>query len=204
MTETKTRRRGKRLEQAILDAAWAELKEVGYAGFSIEAVAGRAATSKPVIYRRWPNRAELVLAAWRCNMPATPETPDTGDLRSDLLAMFHLAAHRANTMMSEVIAGVMGEAFRHPEVIAALREHLTRSSPATEAMETIVRRAADRGELPFSDLPLRAARLPFELVRIELMTGRSPLSEEAVVGLVDEIYLPLLRGLATASAPATR
>jgi AcrR family transcriptional regulator len=46
------RRRGRHLEDALLDAAWAELTERGYAGFTLESVAKRAGTSTPVIYRR--------------------------------------------------------------------------------------------------------------------------------------------------------
>ena len=54
-----SRRRGTKLEDALLDAAWEELQEVGYTRLTMEAVAARAGTSKPVLYRRWPNRARL-------------------------------------------------------------------------------------------------------------------------------------------------
>ncbi|MEU4746994.1 helix-turn-helix domain-containing protein, partial [Actinosynnema sp. NPDC023658] len=73
MTGIKSRRRGAQLEQAILDAAWDELCEVGYARLTIEGVAIRAGTSKSVIYRRWGSRAELALAAWFRRVPAEPE-----------------------------------------------------------------------------------------------------------------------------------
>ena len=43
--------RGAELEEALLDAAWAELQEVGYPAFTYEGVAQRAGTSKPVLYR---------------------------------------------------------------------------------------------------------------------------------------------------------
>ena len=128
MTETKSRRRGAQLEQAILEAAWAELNDVGYAALTIEAVAARAGTSKPVIYRRWPSRAELVLAAWARQRPAPSPAIDTGALRSDLITLFSRIARRAGGMMSEVTAGVMGEAFRHPELADLLRDRL-RNAP---------------------------------------------------------------------------
>lgn len=196
MPETRTRRRGVELERAILDAAWAELNRVGYTKLTIEAVAARAATSKPVIYRRWPNRAELVLAAWQQHIPVTREHIDTGSLRSDLLTLFNRVARRIDSMMSEVIAGVMGETFRHPEITAALREQLNRSSPLSDAIETIVARAVDRGELAPLHLPPRAKRIPLDLIRNEAMLCGPPISHDAIAEIVDDVYLPLLRGLA--------
>ncbi len=196
MTDTKSRRRGAELEQAILDAAWAELKDVGYNGLTIEAVATRAGTSKPVIYRRWSSRAELVLAAWSSQVPVTLETPDTGTLRTDLLALFTKIARRVDSMMSEMIAGVMGEAFRHPEVVALLRERL-KTAPLSDVVRSIVRRAVDRGELGPTQLPQRATRIPLDLIRNEAMVFGAPIPEETITELVDDVYLPLLHGLGT-------
>jgi AcrR family transcriptional regulator len=193
--ETRSRRRGAELEQAILAAAWAELSDVGYNKLTIEAVAARAGTSKPVIYRRWANRAELVLAAWASQVPKTHDVPDTGALRTDLLVLFTRIARRADTMVSEMIAGVMGEAFRHPEVAELLRRRLD-STLIPDIVATIVRRAVDRGEHPPVDLSLRAGRLPLDLVRHETITCGSPTTNETIVELVDDVYLPLLRGLA--------
>ena len=61
----KTRRRGAELEEALLEAAWQELEERGYAGLTMENVATRAGTSRPVIARRWRSKAELTIATLR-------------------------------------------------------------------------------------------------------------------------------------------
>ncbi|WP_448062195.1 TetR/AcrR family transcriptional regulator [Cellulomonas hominis] len=58
-------RRGAELEEALLDAAWQQLLTAGYGGFTVDAVAERAHTSKPVLYRRWPTREDLLLALVR-------------------------------------------------------------------------------------------------------------------------------------------
>ncbi|WP_367127928.1 TetR/AcrR family transcriptional regulator [Saccharothrix sp. HUAS TT1] len=202
MSGTKSRRRGAQLEQAILDAAWDELRAVGYARLTVEAVATRAGTSKPVIYRRWGGRAELVLAAWMRHVPVEHDVPDTGTLSGDLRDLFGRIARRADSMMNEVVAGVMGEAFRHPEVTALLGERLADPSPLTEAVEAIVVNAVARAELPPVDLPHRVKRLPLDLVRSESMMANcgAALTEEAVASLVDEVYVPLLHGLAAARA----
>ena len=77
-----THRRGAALETALLDAAWAELQEVGYARLTMEGVADRASTSRAVIYRRLPSRHELGTAALGHQQPSgRGRIPDTGSLR---------------------------------------------------------------------------------------------------------------------------
>jgi AcrR family transcriptional regulator len=195
VTETRTRRRGAELEQAILDAAWAELNEVGYTALTIEAVAKRAGTSKPVIYRRWQSRAALVIASWARRQPIQETTPDLGSLRADLLWLFSRIALRMDAMMSQAIAGVMAEAFKHPEVQSLLRERLD-SAPLTTSIWAIVANAISRGELPPVLLPPRVVRLPLDLLRAESILCGSPLPEETLTSMVDDVYLPLLKGLA--------
>src|SRR5580698_11541331 len=83
-----TRRHGAELEQAILDAAWEQLIAEGYEHFTIETVAARARTSKPVLYRRWKTREDLLRDTVRHRGAADlPVIPDTGTLRGDLLAL---------------------------------------------------------------------------------------------------------------------
>ncbi|MBP2471736.1 AcrR family transcriptional regulator [Crossiella equi] len=202
MSEPKSRRRGAELEQAILEATWHELQEVGYNRLTIEAVAARAATSKPVIYRRWANRATLVLAAWHQRSPSfeVETRPDTGSLRGDLLDLFDVVGKRVAGLMNEMIAGVMGEAFRHPEVQVILRKRFSTNSPLAEPLTAILDRAVRRGEIAEFALTLRVARLPFDLVRHESMAGMTEPTPEMLEQLVDEVYLPLLRGLALSPA----
>src|ERR1700679_1365594 len=85
---TRQRRRGEELEAALLEAAWAELVEVGFAKLTMESVAARARTGVAVLYRRWPGKDDLTLAAIAHYVKAHPtEMPDTGSLRGDMLAV---------------------------------------------------------------------------------------------------------------------
>jgi AcrR family transcriptional regulator len=194
VTDTRTRRRGTELEQAILDAAWAELCEVGYTALTIEAVAKRARTSKPVIYRRWHSRAALVIAAWARQQPINTTIPDLGSLRADLVWLLTRIATRMDSMMSQTIAGVMAEAFKHPEVQALLRDRLD-SAPLTESMRQIIENAIVRGELPRIHLSRRVQRLPLDLIRAEAVLCGSPIPDETIASIVDELFIPLLKGL---------
>src|SRR5579862_9743593 len=78
------RRRGEELEAALLAAAWEELVEAGFARLTMESVAARAKTGVAVLYRRWPNKDDLVIAAIHHYGDTRPvEIPDTGSLRGD-------------------------------------------------------------------------------------------------------------------------
>src|ERR1700691_156525 len=102
----RTRRRGPMLEAALLDAAWEELRAVGYTSLTMEAVADRAGTSRAVLYRRWRNRPELVIAAMRRHRPLlSGEIPDTGSLRGDVLALLRRMSARLAAVGTETVHG---------------------------------------------------------------------------------------------------
>jgi hypothetical protein len=109
--------------------------------------------------------------------------------------VFSRIALRMDAMMSQAIAGVMAEAFKHPEVQSLLRERLD-SAPLTTSIWAIVANAISRGELPPVLLPPRVVRLPLDLLRAESILCGSPLPEETLTSMVDDVYLPLLKGLA--------
>jgi AcrR family transcriptional regulator len=187
----KTRRRGAALEHALLDAAWAELQAVGYAGLTMEAVADRAGTSRAVLYRRWRNRPELVLAVIRRHQPMlSGEIPDTGSLRGDVLALLRRMSGRLAEIGPETVYGLLGDYLSDAEMFARSRDQLL--SISAEVMETILKRAADRGEAR-AGVENRIATLPTALFRNELFLARTPPSEGTLVEIVDDVFLPLVR-----------
>jgi hypothetical protein len=98
-------------------------------------------------------------------------------------------------MMSQAIAGVMAETFKHPEIQALLRDRME-AGPIKQSIWTIVDNAVARGELKPVHLPHRVLRLPLDLLRAEAILCGGSFPEETIEGLVDDVYLPLLRGLA--------
>src|SRR5690606_32165704 len=60
-----------------------DAREGGPEAITMERVAKRAGTSKPVLYRRWRSRAELLVAAALYRLPETDSVPDSGSLRDD-------------------------------------------------------------------------------------------------------------------------
>jgi AcrR family transcriptional regulator len=191
MATSATRRRGSALEAAILQAAWDELSEVGYAALTMEGVAARAKTSRAVLYRRWPNRPELVVAAvWRHTEIASLGVPDTGSLRDDVLALLREMSVRVGEVagiLSFLIADYFQEAGLPP---AVLRERATSGSQSE--MSVILERAAARGEIDPGRLSPRILSLPVDLVRHDLIMTQRPVPDATLTEIVDKIFLPLV------------
>jgi AcrR family transcriptional regulator len=184
-----TRRRGAALETALLDAAWAELQEVGYARLTMEGVAERASTSRAVIYRRWPSRHELVIAALGHQQPiGRGRIPDTGSLRDDVLSIMQRAARRIEDIGPSTVTGLLNDLIAD-DASHEIIDQLARGGG--ELMSEILARAAARGQAR-EQVPERVARLPLDLIRHELiLTHRAPTSE-TLEEIVDEIFLPLV------------
>lgn len=185
------RRRGAQLEAELLDAAWDELTERGYAGFTLESVAKRARTSTPVIYRRWADKPRMIEAAIaHVSAHRSVDLPDTGTLRGDLIAMMRAA----NTARIDLLAattvllgGYFEELGTNP---VQLRDQIT--GERSSAAEAILQRAVERGEVRADAVTPRVASLPFDLFRHEVLMTLRPVPEEVITEIVDDIVLPLV------------
>jgi AcrR family transcriptional regulator len=200
-----SRRRGAELEDALLQAAWDELVDKGYASFTLDAVADRAHTSRPVLYRRWPDKHALVRAAIghvieRNRIPV----PDTGSLRGDVLALLReVNATRVplSTMFSVHLAGYYQETGTSPADLKSLI-----AGQRVSYLDVIFARALERGEVDPARLTDRIKSLPFDLLRQEFLMTFSPVTDDALVEIVDTLFLPLVqpRPPSVASSPALR
>ncbi|MDW3847550.1 TetR/AcrR family transcriptional regulator [Micromonospora sp. BRA006-A] len=188
------RRRGEELAQAILRAAAEELRESGYAGMTMDRVAARAGTNKNAIYRRWPHRAALGVAAYRHLSDAAMPNPDTGTLRGDALEMLRLANETWSSPHGAVLRGLLAAAADDPELLTLMRER-SGADTMDRAWIGMLERAAARGEAPAAAVRHRVATVPMMLLRAEYaMRGVPSVPDEVLVEIVDDVFLPLVRG----------
>jgi AcrR family transcriptional regulator len=184
------RRRGPELESALLGAAWDELVEVGYASLTMESVAARAHTGIAVLYRRWANKDQLVLAAIEHYRHAHPvEVPDTGSLRGDLLALL-TAMSKGRAFAVAAVAGFSGLLADTGLTPAQVRDKLLGDQPPWR-VQRIYRRAHDRGEIDLDRIPPAVLAMPFDLVRHDLLMNLRPPRAARIRSIVDELFLPL-------------
>jgi AcrR family transcriptional regulator len=188
------RRHGKQLESAILAAGWDELVKVGYARLTMGSVAARARTSEPVLYRRWANKDQLVLAALEHHRTANPvAVPDTGALRTDLLAQVRALGEALAGFFAIAAAaafsGLLADTGMSPSQI---REQVI-GDQLLPHRRTIYQRAHDRGEIDLERIPAAVLALPFDLVRHDMLMDLEPPTPARIQSIVDELFLPLVR-----------
>lgn len=184
------RRRGEELYAAIFEATLAELAEVGYARLTMERVAARAHASKMSLYKRWPSRRELVIAALR-HRDRTPEAPpDTGNLRDDVLAFLRRMARQLDGMLGEAARGLMTETLIDPGTTAAARAGAF--AVRDSAIRGILDRAAARGEIRADAITPQLVSLAPALLDHHFLLHGAPIPDDIIVGIVDNILLPLL------------
>ena len=78
--------RSARVRRAVFDATLSQLAERGNQPLTIESVAAAAGVNKTTIYRNWPTKTELILAAAEDRSAAMITTRATGDPERDLVA----------------------------------------------------------------------------------------------------------------------
>jgi AcrR family transcriptional regulator len=185
------RRRGEELEAALLEAAWEELVEAGFAKLTMETVAARAHTGVAVLYRRWPNKDELVLATIRHYGTTHPvDIPDTGTLRGDMIALVSGASAARTSFATVAMAVWTGLLASSGMTPAEVRERVMSGRPLWSA--EIFARAQARGEINLDATPASVLAMPFDLMRHDLLMTYAPIPPERATAIVDELFLPLV------------
>ena len=184
------RRRGAELEEALLQATWDELAEVGYGALTFDAVAQRAGTSRTVVYRRWATKRELAEAAIMFVGRRDKATaPDTGSLREDMLAVMRHTNEKRIGLMALMIAFLGGYFQETGTAPYDLRRLVLDDGPTV--LDEIIDHAAERGEIDPERLTPRVVAVAFDLFRHEALMRLGPVPDDVMVSIVDEVFLPL-------------
>ncbi len=188
--EPRGSRRGPERREAICEAVFELLGEVGYDRMTMDAVATRARASKATIYRTWPDKPGLVAEALVNRFGTTPQAPNTGSLRGDLLALMSLACEVTNSADGEVLTGVMTAAVRNPALGRTVHECTYASKRVLN--ETIIGQAAARGEVGPDVNPDLFHEVMYAMIMTRKLTADQVLDEEFSRHVVDDVLIPLL------------
>ncbi|MFI5757565.1 TetR/AcrR family transcriptional regulator [Streptomyces sp. NPDC051569] len=182
-----TAEREAELYAAVLDL----LREVGYDGLTMDAVAARTHSSKATLYRQWGSKPELVARALRNNKPVSPGQIDTGSLRGDFHAMAARNDYCQMEKDSALMRGLFHTVHENPDLRQALRELLI--EPEMEGLGELLRRAVDRGEIAADNPALYYVThmLVGAIVARQLIEDR-PVDQDFLVSYLDAVVLPAL------------
>jgi AcrR family transcriptional regulator len=183
--------RGKQREDAILTSTVELLGELGYDALTMDAVAAHAHASKATLYRRWRSKAELVSAALDALDSAdNAAIPDTGALRSDLVAVMEGLREKATPSYVAMIQSVVIAARRDQALAASLRSHL--ANDELSPFQAVLRRAVDSKRLP-AEAPIELVHDVAEAMILRQLQTGSPFDGRFISRVVDDLLLPLLR-----------
>ena len=196
-TDVPQRRRGAALEDAILEAAYAELSEVGYTAFTVEGVTARARTGKASIYRRWPTRGDLILDAVCSQLPTPVDCGlEMADIPDDLTtadALRGVARAISQVILSpagDVIRSIKCEAVSDPDLARAIDERF--QVPRREYLLRLLRRGVTRGEVRAgADTAIVADVLPAVLSH-RVILQREPITARVITDIMEQVLLPLI------------
>jgi len=186
-----TRRRGETLEHAIFDAVVEQLQTVGFAGLTMEGVAGCAHTGKAALYRRWPCKEDLVVDSLHHTLPSLADLPDHGNTRDDLLDLLRRVAAMVNSPTGCALQSLMAEIDRDRPFARIVHERVL--EPRKRMFLTVLRRGVDRGEVRPDAASLLVAEVGPAMVVQRFLVDGAPVSDAYVEAVVDDLVMPLLR-----------
>jgi AcrR family transcriptional regulator len=184
------RRRGEELDAAIRSAVLGLLAVHGPAGVTMEAVAAAARTSKPVLYRRWPDRVSLLRDTLLGIATAAIPHEDTGSYRSDMLAILRGWADLFTGPEAPVLRATIAAAAHDPELTATFQNDVI--GWRKKEMATLLSRGIARGDVR-ADVPIEIAReLGQSVLWHRLLVTGDPITDDLVVQIVDEVLVPFV------------
>jgi AcrR family transcriptional regulator len=181
----RTRRRGKELEDALYNAALAELAAVGYGGLTMEGIAARARTGKAALYRRWSSKHDLVLAALLYALPPVPEPRPDRSARENLLAI--LVAHCDLVAGKTAFPGlrIMNQLLHEPELRAIFADAVVR--PRLRITESVLEAGVANGEIDAATVTPYTARVGTALINQQVLLTGLPPNKRQLTQIVDTV-----------------
>jgi len=183
------RPRSDQAHQAILTAALEEVFAVGFRALGIDAIAAKAGVGKATIYRRWPNKAAVVMDAFLAEVgPGTGFPPAPRSL--DRIRMQMEAQSKAfRSKYGMLIKSLLGEAQFDPELAEAFRERwiMPRRRLAREVIEEGIRQGDLRDDIDIED----AIDMLYAPIYYRLQIATGPVSEKYVDGIFGQVMAGL-------------
>jgi AcrR family transcriptional regulator len=175
------RTRSKEAEEAVLDAAYALLSEHGLQATTVDAIATRSKVSKATIYKWWPNRAAIIMSAFRREAQVATPYPDRLSLDTVIDRVQNMSAQFRGPL-GRMMAALIAEGQSDPALAEAFREDYIRAR--REEGVRIVRLSIEQGIVRKAD-PEVILDVLYAPLYYRLMVGHQALSPQFVREYLD-------------------
>ncbi|MGW3953266.1 TetR/AcrR family transcriptional regulator C-terminal ligand-binding domain-containing protein [Streptomyces sp. NPDC004752] len=177
-------------EREFFDAVLDQIRACGYDSVTMEGVAASTRCSKSTLYRQWRTKPQFVAAALRASSRVRFGGIDTGSLAGDLREAVRAAGDwsgKDTRLMQSLGHAITTDR----ELMAALRETLV--DPELAALQEMLRRAVERGEVPADHPALEyVPAMLFGVLRIRPVLSGQYADSDYLVGFVEAAVLPAL------------
>lgn len=169
------RPRSEKVRKAIIQSTLGLLKRVGFNELCMESVAARAGVGKATIYRWWPNKAELVIAAFVSAVEEELRFPEAGAVLESIHEQMRRWALIFRSPLGQIVATVIGAGQSEPEMLEAFRAHWV--EPRRIEARKLLRQAIRRGEIRADLDPDTVLDLLYGPLYLRLLLQHAPLDE---------------------------
>jgi AcrR family transcriptional regulator len=175
-------------EGEILSNALDLVAKLGYERASMEVIAAMSVSSKATLYRRWPNKAEMIAEALRRHPGPPCAIRDHGSLRNDAFAALQ-AVSRWLALNAALIRTIAEAADRHSTLRVESNRHLTQ--PLDMLWLTIIHRARTRGEIIDHAHPGWLKEICEAVLFTRILIQGGALTDTDLQSLVDDVLVPV-------------
>lgn len=181
------RPRSEKARRAVIRSTLALLERVGFNELTIEAVASRAGVGKATVYRWWPNKAELVVAAFVSAVEEELRFPSAGPVLQSIHEQMKRWAPIFRSPLGQIVATVIGAGQSEPEILDAFQNHWV--EPRRIEARRLLQQAIDKGEIRVGLDPDLILDLLYGPLYLRLLLRHAPLDEKFVNKVFDVVSL---------------
>ena len=177
------RPRSERLHRAILKTAFKLVLELGFRAVSVELIAAKAGVGKTTIYRRWPNKAAVVMDAFTMMVGSGSLFPKAARATDSIRLQMRAMAKSFRGDDGVLVKALLAEAQFDPELAKAFRDRWTlpRRKLALPVIREAIRQGGMRPEIDAED----TIDLLYAPIYYRLQMGTGPLSDVYVDAILD-------------------
>jgi AcrR family transcriptional regulator len=193
------RPRSEKARKAVLRSTLTLLKRVGFHELTMESVAYSAGVGKATVYRWWPNKAELVIAAFVMAVEPELRFPSAGPVLESIHQQMRRWAGIFRSPLGQIIATVIGAGQSEPEILQAFRSHWI--EPRRTEARKLLHDAIAKGQIRADLDPDCVVDLLYGPLYLRFLLKHAPL-DETFVDTVFNIVTPTLSARGNSQAGA--